>query len=113
MTDSLLQDIRYALRGLTRTPALTIAVTLSFAIGVGVNAGLFTVVDRVFFHAPPGVTHPETVRRLMYYARGGQSLTYAVDNFTVIDHDALGRSVRDAAIVEGYSVEDDLQIGSQ
>ena len=70
MIDSLRQDVRYALRSLARTPALTIAVLLCFVFGVGVFVGLFTVVDRVYFQAPPGVAHPESVRRLVYYGKG-------------------------------------------
>ena len=106
-------DVRLALRSLrTRTPALAIAVTLSFAIGVGVNAGLFTVVDRVFFHAPPVVAHPESVRRLVYYGKGGQGLVYTSETFTVADYDSFASAVRTDAAVEGYYVRSDMTVGT-
>jgi predicted permease len=108
----LLGDLRFAVRSLRRrNPAVAIAVTLSFAIGVGVNAGLFTVVDRVFFHAPPGVAHPESVRRLVYYGRGGQALLYTNETFTIADHEGLASAVRNDASVEGYYFRSDMTVG--
>ena len=57
--DVLRQDVGYAFRGLRRSPGLTATILLTFALGIGVNAAMFTVVDRVFFQAPPGIVDPE------------------------------------------------------
>ena len=45
--DSLWQDIRFGVRTLTKTPALTLIAVFSLAIGIGVNASLFSLVDRL------------------------------------------------------------------
>jgi hypothetical protein len=40
---SLLQNIRFSLRMLTRNPGLTLTVLLTLAIGIGANTAIFTV----------------------------------------------------------------------
>ena len=42
-------DGRFAIRGLYRSPALSLAIVVTIGLGIGLNAALFAVVDRVFF----------------------------------------------------------------
>jgi len=46
-------DIRYAVRGLRRSPLFTLVAVASFAIGIGFNTTLFTLVDTVLFKPLP------------------------------------------------------------
>jgi len=56
--DMLLQDIRFAFRSLTKRPLFAIVVVLTIALGVGVNAGIFSVMYDVVL-APLPFDDPE------------------------------------------------------
>jgi putative ABC transport system permease protein len=47
-----LQDLRYAGRALKRNPVLTLVTVLTLALGLGVNAGVFTILQGILFRAP-------------------------------------------------------------
>ncbi|HET9707365.1 MAG TPA: hypothetical protein VFP39_03580, partial [Gemmatimonadales bacterium] len=62
--ETLLQDLRYAARSLTRSPGLTIAAVLTLGLGIGANSAMFGVVDRLFFRPPAHVQDPDRVVRV-------------------------------------------------
>ena len=51
--DDLGADIRYALRGMRRSPGFALAVALTLGVGIGVNGIVFGYVDSLLFHRVP------------------------------------------------------------
>jgi predicted permease len=70
--DSLWQDVRFGVRTLTKTPALTLIAVFSLAIGIGVNASLFSLVDRLVLTTLP-VHEPD--RLFIIYSNNRTGLT--------------------------------------
>jgi predicted permease len=60
--DTLTQDVRYALRRMTRIPGFTAAAVLSLAIGIGANTAVFSVVNTLLLRPLPFPASEELVR---------------------------------------------------
>ena len=62
----LLGDLRFALRGLRRSPLITVAILLTIALGVGANTAIFSVVDAVMIRSRP---FPDPERLVLLYEK--------------------------------------------
>ena len=47
--ESLWYDVRYAARSLWRTPAVSITIIITLALGLGVNTAMFSLLDAILF----------------------------------------------------------------
>ena len=62
----MINDIRYALRMLTKNPALAGVVVLTLALGIGANAAIFSLLDQVLLQSLP-VANPDQLVVLSVY----------------------------------------------
>ena len=58
----MLRDLRYSLRSLSKRPGFTIVVITTLALGIGVNAALFSVFNILLRPLP--VKEPQSIVRL-------------------------------------------------
>jgi hypothetical protein len=69
---TVLQDVRYGLRMLAKSPGVTAIAITSLALGIGANTAIFTVAKAALFDAL-SVPHPEQLR-LLAYTQGDRSV---------------------------------------
>ena len=69
--ETLIQDLRYGIRGLGRAPAFTCAALLTLALGIGANTAIFSVVHAVLLEPLP---YPEPDRIVQLVRRTPRSV---------------------------------------
>src|SRR5688572_12387291 len=78
MAETLLKDIRYALRWMARSPGFSAVAILSLGLGVGVNTAMFSLVDSLLFRPLP-VASPGTL--VDVFTTGGDGDEYATSSY--------------------------------
>lgn len=72
LTDAIGQDFRVSLRRLLRAPGFALAVALTLALGIGANAAMFGIVDRLLLRPPEYLVDADRVVTLstQFFAGG-------------------------------------------
>ncbi len=79
------QDLRYSLRSLLKRPGFTLVVVATLALGIGVNAALFSVFNLLLRPLP--VKEPESVVRLILEEGPSRSELFSFPDYAYIrDH---------------------------
>ncbi|HEY1434806.1 MAG TPA: ABC transporter permease, partial [Thermoanaerobaculia bacterium] len=85
----MLNDLRYALRGLRRSPGFTAVALLTLGLGIGANTAIFSVVNAVILKPLPFTRAQELVRITSDLTRQGQKDT-GLSALELFDYRASG-----------------------
>lgn len=64
MGRDLMRDVRFGARTLLRQPGFTLVAVVVMGLGIGAPTTVLTLVSRIFFDAPPGVSEPHRLVRV-------------------------------------------------
>ena len=82
------QDVRYGLRTFRRNPGFTAVAVLTLALGIGVNAGMFTVLNGVLFRDVPARDAHELVSITQAVEGGPRGRTSGSGTFATSEYQA-------------------------
>jgi predicted permease len=103
-----LQDFRFALRQLRKSPILTIVAVLTLALGIGANTAIFTLLDQAMLRSLP-VSHPEQLVRLEFTgSTRGHFNSFGGDDHAYFSY-PMYRDLRDQNSVFETLIASDLQ----
>ena len=86
------QDVRYALRGLGRSPGFTATVVLTFALGVGANAAVFSVIEPLLLRTPPGLVRSGQLHRVYHVGSGEATPLFSGAAYSAIREALAGQA---------------------
>ncbi|MGB7726951.1 MAG: ABC transporter permease, partial [Candidatus Acidiferrum sp.] len=93
--EQLLQDVRFGLRVLAKSPGFTAVAILTLALGIGATTAIFSVVYGVLLRPLP-YRNPEQIVRLWEQNESGGRMNFADANFADVraqDHSLSGLAV--------------------
>ena len=99
--DILLQDLRFAARGLMRRPAFAVVAAATIALGIGANTAIFSVVNAVLIRPLP-YDHPD--RLTLVWGTQGTQTNQGVVYADYLDWRRLNRTFADLGAFRGQSV---------
>ncbi len=104
--DIIRQHLSYTWRSIRRQPGFALTVVLTLALGIGANAVMFGIVDRLMLRAPEHIVAPDRVRRL-FVKRSvlGQLVDYPQISHPDVEDFRHARTLADLAEFVDYPME--------
>ena len=90
--ETLLRDIRYAIRSLLRQPGFTAIVVITLALGIGANTAIFSLIDALLFKSLP-VEDPQQLVLFSTVRQAGNDVTFSYplfERFNQANHSFAG-----------------------
>ena len=117
LVDTFLRDVRYALRGLRRSPGFAAATILTLALGVGATTAIFSVVDGVLLEPLPYPAPDRLVRMVEQNAPDNRWNLSVVDFLAVrergdlFDAVAARHEASRTAAFTGHGRPEEIEVG--
>jgi hypothetical protein len=104
--ESFVRDVRFALRGLRREPGFTTFVAITLALGIGANAAMFGIADRLLLRGPAHVRDANRVVRLYFTEQPPGMRVFTTSGFGHVTYDALRYGAAAFEDVATYAIND-------
>ena len=91
---TLVNDIRFGIRILTRSPVITLWVILALALGIGASSAMFSVVDAMLLH-PVDYTNPSQL--MLLWERNADGVRWRTSGGDFLDWRKQSKSFSDLA----------------
>ncbi|HEY4130254.1 MAG TPA: permease prefix domain 1-containing protein, partial [Gemmatimonadaceae bacterium] len=104
--DTLIADVKLSARQLRLAPTFAFGIIAAIALGIGANATMFGVIDRLMLRAPAGIGSPNQVYTFERAGRGDYSAAISYTDLgtlrSIVGHDArlAVESFRSSAAIE-------------
>jgi hypothetical protein len=99
--DIIVQDLRFAIRGLMRRPGFTLVAALTLALGIGANIAIFSVVNAVLIRPLP---YPNAERMVTLWGVQGTQGRNGIVYADYLEWRAQNRTFDDLGVYRGQSV---------
>jgi predicted permease len=103
-------DIAYAARSLRRAPAVSLTIIITLALGLGVNAAMFSLLDVIFLRPPAGVEQPSAMRRVWAERRFSSGAQYW-SGFDYTQFEAISKAIAGHADATLYRWPEEKKLG--
>ena len=105
--ETLIRNVRQAVRGLAKTPAFTVTVILTLAIGIGANSAVFSAIDAVLLRPSP---FPDSDRLVTLAQKNPKNQDAFVAPPRLEDWNRLNTTFK---AITGYYTEDDSELSGE
>src|ERR1700730_4045438 len=100
--ENFVQDLRYMVRMLSKSPAFTVVIVLTLALSIGANSAIFSVVDGVLLKPLP---YPQAERIARVFYRSTSYAKFPVNPWDFLDFRARNRSFENFAMYTHADVQ--------
>jgi predicted permease len=101
-----LRDVQFAVRGLRKEPGFTAFVAITLALGIGANAAMFGIADRLLLRGPSHVRDADRVVRIYFTEQPPGMNLFTTSGFGYVTYDILRRGATTFEQVAPYAIQD-------
>lgn len=102
--ETFVQDVRFALRMLSTSPAFTAVAVLTLALGIGANTAIFSLIDPLVFRSLPVHQPDKVVFLVSTWKNGGVNTAFSHPDFVEI-RKQTGAIFSDVAAMQNFHMD--------